>query len=228
MSHELPPGVVRGPDGKFVSVGRAMDLFLDHDDVVDVDLETVSSVFGAHVPAADVSGGTTSHGRLDDQDDTELIDFAEFLDSDDQFLPMEMYVSAWFAMHTTSTGENFAAMNYALTLDPNIGVLAQPSFWDTDAQSGVYDLKLARDDVGEALWYNGALAASAGALDTTNGLAAGADGDKRDIRVNLHGVPTVNNRDALFCPIVINTDNANDIATEFLVTTTVKGLHVQR
>lgn len=180
------------------------------------DLSRFRGTIGIEIPAADLSGGTTTHTELEDSDVAEIIDFSRFLSADEVFEVYSMFVSGWFAAHTTASGQGFAAMEQVVSREADIG-FTEPPFHNTDDEFDVYDVRSGEEEVEEELYaWN---AATASQVKDGSSSAAGAEYQRSNVdHVPVKGIaavgPMFDQDDELYAPCIFYTDSISNFAVE--------------
>lgn len=167
------------------------------------------------VPAADLAGGTTDANVFGE--DSEVIDFSEYLDSDEVFEIAAVTVTATLAMPTTATAEGAAQLNWSVASDLGKGRVIAPTHYggNTMRESETADIRQAQWD-DDTVITQGTMTATAGFGDSVNGLGAGSfDGYERE-RIafwdEYGSGPIYDADDELSVPHTMYIDNVSDHA----------------
>lgn len=210
----------RDPDtGRFVAASV--------EDVPWHETRAVEGNVSVEIPAADLSGGTTIHEALTD-DDIEWADFDQVVDADEIFELRLLQATVAFSIHTTATGQSFATAGYAIAENlQDRSALQSPPFWNTTSEVDNYDIITDNRSASEIL-YAGKVNAVAQTLDSTNSLASGPGLGYDSFQIaypdmDMQG-PIYDADDSLFAPVRFHTDAVSDMAVEINVTGHVRGV----
>lgn len=181
MTHAFSSGVVRGPDGKFMS---ASDL-----DRADAHREALVAQQKLGVPAADLTTGNDFF-RVDGEESI-VIDLEEVLDTDEAFAIHYVELVTSMEPNRTATAEHNITNAYVLATD--LVDMGDAPLGDNavDISDGVVDIRV-DDRENDDVLLAGQVTGSGDIGDSTNGLGAGADHQVFASRVNFPaaGLPT--------------------------------------
>lgn len=185
------------------------------------DADTVMADFVSVIPAADLSGGTTtpSDGRVEGED-AEIVNFSNLLDSDEVFEIYRLTLMTSLSLPTTASAEGSAQADYTLTDDLTDFVGTTGSFYGAgpEIQTGIVDIRANQFDDDDWL-VNGRLWASPSHSDSAAGLAAGSDAMSQLHEVGYlseyGGGPRFDEDDEIAITHEITVDNVSDHAVQF-------------
>lgn len=211
--------VRRDPDtGKFVSDSGGQQY--DHHEMT-----TIQGSLGVEIPAADLSGGTTAHPKLEGED-TEIIDFTGVIGGDEAFEVVHARYNVVFFPGTTSSGQGREALMVEIGPTGALQMNNSPAFWQTDVENDVYDIGTESVDDTDVLHH----AFLAGHSETKDGTGASGSGTyMRDAATVPYKAltggmgPTFDQDDELFAPLRMWTDAVSNHAAEAFITVNLSG-----
>lgn len=203
----------RDPEtGQFVSAGGAGTPYNE--------TRTINGVMHSEIPAADLSGGTTTE-KVEGHTAVELIDFDSVLIAENEvFEVLRARLTYYCSAHTTATAEGYVGVSADVTTNTELGVgeTLPPFFVGNATDVGLADIKNASAR-GEDTYDTAFLFAEPSVADSAAGLAAGANNHIVDhtitYRDGFAGGPTFDMDDSWFVPHVFMVDNISDHAVQF-------------
>lgn len=206
--------------GKFVSGGD-----LDWSDTT-----VVTGSLASTIPAADLAGGQTQAEVMGEN--SQIVNLNNELDHDETFEVVWAYLSISLALPTTATAESYAALEWTLRTDLGRNFIAGNPGWGGSATktAGIVDI-----EVHEGERYNDASIVAGGRLraenshsDSVNGLAAGADSDREDVKLpfftEMGGGPSLDQDDEMSVPHQFTVDNASDHSVQASFDLAMRGI----